>query len=43
MKRTIFNWVRDLGRGVEALRDKHRGGRSRKVSREFIFKKLKLN
>jgi transposase len=43
MKRTIFNWVRDLGRGVEALKDKHRGGRSRKVSREFIFEKLKLN
>jgi transposase len=42
-KRMILNWVRGLGRGVEALRDKHRSGRPRKVSREFIAEKIKPN
>jgi transposase len=34
-KRTIFNWVKGLGRGIEALRDKHGSGRPRKASRSL--------
>jgi putative transposase len=43
-KRTIFNWVKRFREGgIEALRDKPRSGRPRKVSKEFVAEKLKLN
>jgi putative transposase len=43
-KRTVFNWVKRFREGgIEALRDKPRSGRPRKVSKEFISEKLKLN